>query len=134
MAGKQNEEDGIIFALEVLDVYSVLTCCQLPDHVIAHFVLPPLHQLQKTLGCLTFEHMETITDLIREYDLRGQSSQGLERRKSNFSLGGTLPVQTGVDDMKNKMSKMFASRPSATVLQAKAQSINVSLPGFLKKK
>lgn len=45
MGGKRNEEDGIIFALEVLDVYSVLTCCQLPDHVIAHFVLPPLHQV-----------------------------------------------------------------------------------------
>ena len=51
-----------------------------------------------------------------------------------MSLTGGLPVHPGVDDMKNKMSKMFASRPTTNVLQAKAQAINVSLPGFLKKK
>ncbi|XP_042232742.1 RAB11-binding protein RELCH homolog isoform X1 [Homarus americanus] len=134
MDGRHNEEEGAILGVGLLEAYSSLTCCHLPDHVVAHFVLPPLTQLQKTLGSTTFEHMETITDLLREYSLRTQASQGLERRKSNLSLTGSLPVHPGVDDMKNKMSKMFASRPSANVLQAKAQAINVSLPGFLKKK
>nr|XP_045597864.1 RAB11-binding protein RELCH homolog [Procambarus clarkii] len=134
MDGRHSEDDTALLGAGLLEAYSALTCCHLPDHVVAHFVLPPLTQLQKTLGSSTFEHMETITDLIREYNMHTQASQGLERRKSNLSLSGALPVHPGVDDMKNKMSKMFASRPSANVLQAKAQAMNVSLPGFLKKK
>ncbi|XP_066971984.1 RAB11-binding protein RELCH homolog isoform X1 [Macrobrachium rosenbergii] len=126
--GRHSEEEWLVLGLCLLEAYSALTCCQLPDHVIAHFVVPPLNQLQKTMGSASFEHMETITDLIKEYSLRTQSSQGFERRKT-----GALPVHPGVDDMKNKMSKMFASRPTTNVLQAKAQAINVSLPGFLKK-
>ncbi|XP_071522706.1 RAB11-binding protein RELCH homolog [Panulirus ornatus] len=134
MDGKHSEEEAVILGVGLLEAYSALTCCHLADHVVAHFVLPPLTQLQKTLGSTTFENMETITDLIREYSLRAQSSQGQERRKSNLSLSGALPVHPGVDDMRNKMSKMFASRPTANALQARAQAINVSLPGFLKKK
>ncbi|KAK8722523.1 hypothetical protein OTU49_012251, partial [Cherax quadricarinatus] len=134
MDGHHGEEEAAVLGGELLEAYSALTCCHLPDHVVAHFVLPPLMQLQKTLGSATFEHMETITDLIREYNMHAQASHGLERRKSNLSLSGALPVHPGVDDMKNKVSKMFASRPSTNALQAKAQAINVSLPGFLKKK
>ncbi|XP_063852469.1 RAB11-binding protein RELCH homolog isoform X3 [Scylla paramamosain] len=58
----------------LLEAYSALTCCLLPDHVIAHLVLPPLMQLQKWLGGSSFNHMETITDLIREYSLRTESA------------------------------------------------------------
>ncbi|KAK7081924.1 hypothetical protein SK128_015159 [Halocaridina rubra] len=134
MDGRHSEEDWSILGLSLLQAYSTLTCCHLPDHVIAHFVLPPMHQLQKTMGSATFEHMETITDLIKEYNLRTQSSQGVERRKTNISLTGALPVHPGMDDMKNRMSKMFAARPSTNVLQAKASAINASLPGFWKKK
>lgn len=36
-------------------------------------------QLQKTLGPTSFEHMETITDLIKEYNLRAQPALGMER-------------------------------------------------------
>lgn len=58
----------------LLEAYSALTCCLLPDHVIAHLVLPPLMQLQKWLGGASFGYMETLTDLVREYSLRTQTN------------------------------------------------------------
>ncbi|KAK4315518.1 hypothetical protein Pmani_013261 [Petrolisthes manimaculis] len=125
------ERVGGTLGAAMLEAYAALTSCHLPDHVVAHFVLPPLNQLQKTLGPTSFEHMETITDLIKEYNLRAQASLGLERRKSTLSLTGSLPSHPGVDDMKNKVSKMFST---TNTLHNKAQALNVNLPGFLKKK
>ncbi|KAK3865667.1 hypothetical protein Pcinc_028744 [Petrolisthes cinctipes] len=125
------ERVGGTLGAAMLEAYVALTSCHLPDHVVAHFVLPPLNQLQKTLGPTSFEHMETITDLIKEYNLRAQASLGLERRKSTLSLTGSLPSHPGVDDMKNKVSKIFST---TNTLHNKAQSLNVNLPGFLKKK
>lgn len=29
----------------MLEAYAALTSCHLPDHVVAHFVLPPLNQV-----------------------------------------------------------------------------------------
>lgn len=70
---------GARLGAALLEAYSALTCCSLPDHVIVHFVIPPLQQLQKTLGPTSFDHMETITDLLREYSLRAQSSASIDR-------------------------------------------------------
>ena len=45
MDGRHSEEEWLVLGLCLLEAYSTLTCCQLPDHVIAHFVLPPLNQV-----------------------------------------------------------------------------------------
>ncbi|XP_076057124.1 RAB11-binding protein RELCH homolog [Oratosquilla oratoria] len=112
----------------MLEAYSSLTCCDPPPHVIAHFVLPPLTQLQKILGPITFEHMETITQLIKEFSRRAQASQA-DRKKTPGISTSTLVTPVGVDEMRNKMTKMFSTRTNAT-----AQAINVNLPNFFKKK
>ncbi|XP_045105969.1 uncharacterized protein LOC123501274 [Portunus trituberculatus] len=137
--GRGGEEVGAA----LLEAYSALTCCLLPDHVIAHLVLPPLLQLQKWLGGASFDYMETLTDLVKEYSLRTQTAatNPPERRKPSLSLSGGLPPPN-VEEVRTKMSKMFStssstsstSSSSSSSLQARAQAINASLPGFLKKK
>ena len=75
LEGRSNPQDRMVFASTLLDTFTTLTTSSLPDHVVAHFILPPLNQLQKTLGSVSFEHMETITVLTQEYTLRVQASQ-----------------------------------------------------------
>ena len=70
LEGKLQSQEQMLFGAALLDTFTTLTTSSLPDIVVAHFILPPLNQLQKTLGSVSFEHMETITVLTQEYTVR----------------------------------------------------------------
>ncbi|RXG72569.1 LisH domain and HEAT repeat-containing protein [Armadillidium vulgare] len=104
--------------------------------------------LQKTLGVMSFDYIDDYSIDQRVYSGRnllsdrmktslsggGLSSIGSSLSSSMGAMGAGLPIGSGVEDVKNKMSKMFSStgRSVSSSLQGKGPSIN--LPTLFKKK
>ena len=93
--------------------YTALLHVSLQQHIVAHFVLPPLQELLLHAGPLSSE----VSNLLREF------SQMLGDDCSSSPAG----ISTSVDDMKLKMNKMLSSG-------RRQMSERASFPSLFKKK
>ncbi|KAF7994246.1 hypothetical protein HCN44_003336 [Aphidius gifuensis] len=111
----------------LLDAYSILVYCSLSDKCVFDILLPGLRYLDNLIEQLIPQKKDIVRSLIREAESRQNHTKTIER-SSSTSSGLSLSLATanvgqGVEDMRQRMSKIFTQKPSSP-----------SLPSIFRKK
>ncbi|XP_066591487.1 RAB11-binding protein RELCH homolog [Prorops nasuta] len=100
----------------LVDAYSILVYCPLRGRCISQVLLPGLKYLEILVNQNSPQLKETVRSFIREAESRQDASKSIERSTS-VSSGLTLPsvnVGQGVEDMRQRMSKMFQQKTNSS--------------------
>ncbi|XP_015186893.1 PREDICTED: lisH domain and HEAT repeat-containing protein KIAA1468 homolog isoform X1 [Polistes dominula] len=104
----------------LVEAYSVLVYCPLSNQCISGVVLPGLRHLETLVNQSLPQQKETVKSLLREAESHQDIVKPIER-SSSMSSGLSLSMATvnvgqGVEDMRQRMSKIFQQRPSSSTV------------------
>ncbi|XP_015110035.1 RAB11-binding protein RELCH homolog [Diachasma alloeum] len=112
---QQNRRVDLATAL--VDAYSIIVYCSLSDKCVSGVLLPGLRYLETMVGAVLPQQRETVRSLIREAESRQDVQRPIERSisaSSGLSLSlATANVGQGVEDMRQRMSKIFTQKPNS---------------------
>lgn len=97
-------------AMALLEAYTALSCCFMSDVVIAESVLPGLKSLLTDLQQCDPEHAETVDIMIKEFETKADINKTIENRSTVILQSSPVSME----DVKNRMTKIFTARPNAT--------------------
>ncbi|KAF7407686.1 hypothetical protein HZH66_002223 [Vespula vulgaris] len=117
-AMQQNRKVDLCNAL--VEAYSVLVYCPLSNQCISGVILPGLRHLETLINQNLPQQRETVKSLLREAESHQDIVKPIER-SSSMSSGLSLSMATvnvgqGVEDMRQRMSKIFQQRPSSSTV------------------
>ncbi|KAH0560681.1 RAB11-binding protein RELCH homolog [Cotesia glomerata] len=100
----------------LLDAYSVLVYSSLSDRCTMSVLLPGLKYLETLTNQLLPHQRDSVKSLIREAESRHNTAKNNEKIFPSSPL--SLPLTTtnvgqGVEDMRQRMSKMFSPKPTS---------------------
>lgn len=115
---QQNRKVDLCNAL--VEAYSVLVYCPLSNQCISGVILPGLRHLETLINQNLPQQRETVKSLLREAESHQDIVKPIER-SSSMSSGLSLSMATvnvgqGVEDMRQRMSKIFQQRPSSSTV------------------
>uniref|UniRef100_T1ISW0 Uncharacterized protein n=1 Tax=Strigamia maritima TaxID=126957 RepID=T1ISW0_STRMM len=106
-----DESKRLSIAVALLDAYTSLSyCCIiaiLNDQLITDLLLPGLRFLLADIQQVAPEQVEAIAVMINELSAKVEISRPSESRNSNSFSNASTMGPSAMEDMKNKMSKMF---------------------------
>ncbi|XP_025831979.1 lisH domain and HEAT repeat-containing protein KIAA1468 homolog [Agrilus planipennis] len=107
-----NVSRKVDMVLALLDAFSSVACMPLNKQIISTTLLPGLRNLETVIleNQPLLPHKNTILSLIQETENRGD--QNLFQSYSEKGNFHSQNVSQGVEEMKNKMSKVFTKSPS----------------------
>ncbi|KAK3924172.1 RAB11-binding protein RELCH [Frankliniella fusca] len=105
----QNLTRRLDLAVALTEAFSAAVYVPFPASILTSAVLPGLRYLEQISQQLQPVHRETILAMIREVESRSDASPlRQEERRTNRSLASaTANMNQGVEDMRQRMSKMF---------------------------
>ncbi|KAJ1529728.1 hypothetical protein ONE63_006481 [Megalurothrips usitatus] len=123
----QNLTRRLDLAVALTEAFSAAVYVPLPSSVLSSAVLPGLRYLEQISQQLQPVHRETILAMVKEVESRSNvpALRSEERRTSRGLASATANVNQGVEDMRQRMSKMF---------QTKNVGNQPSLPSLFRKK
>ncbi|XP_067136954.1 RAB11-binding protein RELCH homolog [Centruroides vittatus] len=104
----QTKKNDIAMAL--LEAYTALSCCFITDVVVAESVLPGLKYLLTDLQQCDPEHAETVDIMIKEFETKADINKSAENRSAIILQSSPVSME----DVKNRMTKIFATRSNAS--------------------
>lgn len=118
MVLQQNRKVDLCNAL--VEAYSILVYCPLSNQCISGVLLPGLRHLETLVNQTIPQQKETVRSLLRETESRQDIGKPMER-SSSMSSGLSLSMATvnvgqGVEDMRQRMSKIFQQRPTSSAV------------------
>ncbi|XP_075226057.1 RAB11-binding protein RELCH homolog [Lycorma delicatula] len=104
-------------AAALVEAFSASVYCSLSKNTITTVLLPGLRYLESVCSQSLVQYHDTVITMIQEAESRSETpSKSLERSSSNMTLSqATSNVGQGVEDMKQKVTKIFQtplSRPT----------------------
>ncbi|KAG7187845.1 hypothetical protein KM043_016879 [Ampulex compressa] len=104
----------------LVEAYSVLVYCPLSNQCVSGVLLPGLKYLETLVNQCLPQQKETVRSLLREAESRQDLSKPMER-SSSMSSGLSLSMATvnvgqGVEDMRQRMSKIFQQKPTSSTM------------------
>ncbi|CAM1310177.1 KIAA1468 (predicted), partial [Pycnogonum litorale] len=104
-----NETRRMDVAVALLEAYNALSCCSFSEQIISQALLPGLQCLLTDVQAVAPEHENNVVSMICEFESKIDVSKTSER------TSGIQPFSaSGMEDMKNKMTKYFSQhRPSS---------------------
>ncbi|XP_052126759.1 RAB11-binding protein RELCH [Frankliniella occidentalis] len=123
----QNLTRRLDLAVALTEAFSAAVYIPFPASILTTAVLPGLRYLEQISQQLQPVHRETILAMIREVESRSDASpfRQEERRTSRSLASATANMNQGVEDMRQRMSKMF---------QPKNVTNQPGLPSLFRKK
>ncbi|XP_034249824.1 RAB11-binding protein RELCH homolog [Thrips palmi] len=105
----QNLTRRLDLAVALTEAFSAAVYVPLPASVLSSAVLPGLRYLEQISQQLQPVHRETILAMMREVESRSDAptTRQEERRSSRGLASATANMNQGVEDMRQRMSKMF---------------------------
>ncbi|XP_043287266.1 RAB11-binding protein RELCH homolog isoform X2 [Venturia canescens] len=106
----------IDLANALVEAYSILVYCPLSNQCVSGVLVPGLKHLDNLVNQILPQQKETVRSLLRETESRQDAPRPIERSSSSNS-GLSLSIATsnvgqGVEDMRQRMSKMFIQKTS----------------------
>lgn len=112
---QQGRKIDLISAL--VEAYSVLVYCPLSNQCVSGVLLPGLKYLEQLVNQYLPQQKEAVRSLLREAESRQDLSKPMERSlsmSSGLSLSmATVNVGQGVEDMRQRVSKIFQQKTSS---------------------
>ncbi|CAK9833252.1 RAB11-binding protein RELCH, partial [Anthophora retusa] len=113
---QQGRKVDLVSAL--VEAYSVLVYCPLSNQCVSGVLLPGLKCLEQLVNQYLPQQKEAVRSLLREAESRQDLSKPMERSlsmSSGLSLSmATVNVGQGVEDMKQRVSKIFQQKTSSS--------------------
>ncbi|XP_046396336.1 RAB11-binding protein RELCH homolog [Ischnura elegans] len=122
--------DGVAVAL--VETFATALDCASSRQNVASILLPGLRCLEAGGKEFLPAHHDTVLAMIREAEIHNdlQANRGMERTSSGMSLAlATANMGQGVEDMRNRMTKIFQVKPSVS-----RPSNLPNIPGIFRKK
>ncbi|GAB1865039.1 LisH domain and HEAT repeat-containing protein KIAA1468 [Camponotus japonicus] len=111
----------------LVEAYSVLVYCPLSSQCVSGIVLPGLRHLETLVNQCLPQQKDAVRSLLREAESKQDLSKPIERTlstSSGLSLSmATMNVGQGVEDMRQRMSKIFQQK-----------TVSPSMPSIFRKK
>ncbi|EFN67746.1 LisH domain and HEAT repeat-containing protein KIAA1468 [Camponotus floridanus] len=111
----------------LVEAYSVLVYCPLSSQCVSGIVLPGLRHLEILVNQCLPQQKDAVRSLLREAESKQDLSKPIERTlstSSGLSLSmATMNVGQGVEDMRQRMSKIFQQK-----------TVSPSMPSIFRKK
>ncbi|XP_012276159.1 lisH domain and HEAT repeat-containing protein KIAA1468 homolog isoform X2 [Orussus abietinus] len=102
-------------ANSLVEAYSILVYCPLSNQCVTGALLPGLRYLETLVNQVLPQQRDKVRSLLREAESRQDLPKAMERStstNSGLSLSlATANVGQGVEDMRQRMSKMFQQKP-----------------------
>ncbi|CAL7935188.1 unnamed protein product [Xylocopa violacea] len=112
---QQGRKIDLVTAL--VEAYSVLVYCPLSNQCVSGVLLPGLRCLEQLVNQYLPQQKEAVRSLLREAESRQDLTKPMERSlsmSSGISLSmPTVNVGQGVEDMRQRVSKMFHQKTSS---------------------
>ncbi|XP_011301250.1 lisH domain and HEAT repeat-containing protein KIAA1468-like [Fopius arisanus] len=112
---QQGRREDLADAL--VNAYSIILYCSLSDKCVGSVLLPGLRSLETLVTQVLPQQRETVRSLIKEAESRHDAQRPIERSisaSSGLSLSlATANVGQGVEDMRQRMSKIFTQKPNS---------------------
>ncbi|XP_076750646.1 RAB11-binding protein RELCH homolog isoform X2 [Xylocopa sonorina] len=112
---QQGRKIDLLVAL--VEAYSVLVYCPLSNQCVSGVLLPGLRCLEQLVNQYLPQQKEAVRSLLRETESRQDLTKPMERSlsmSSGISLSmPTVNVGQGVEDMRQRVSKMFHQKTSS---------------------
>lgn len=115
-AAHQSRKTELVNAL--VEAYSVLVYCPLSNHCVSGIILPGLKCLEQSVNQCLPQQREAVRSLVKEAESRQDLAKPMERSasmSSGLSLSmSTINVGQGVEDMRQRMSKIFQQKTNSS--------------------
>lgn len=92
----------------LLEAYTALSCCFLRDQIIAESLLPGLRCLLRDTQAVAIYQTESVVTMIQDFEAKLDANRTVD---SSQALG-LASAQTSMEDMKNRVTKIFTNRPA----------------------
>ncbi|KAG8189556.1 hypothetical protein JTE90_026600 [Oedothorax gibbosus] len=105
-----NETKKMDIAMALLEAYTAMSCCFMSEQLIAEAFLPGLRCLKSDLQQIAQEYEDSVNSMIHEFEGKLDIGRSVDNRPRSLSV--TSPGS--MEEMKNRMTKMFTNRPAVT--------------------
>ncbi|XP_066992231.2 RAB11-binding protein RELCH homolog [Anabrus simplex] len=102
-----NQTRRMDLATVLIEAFSAAVYCSLSKHVISAYLLPGLRSLEPISSQSLHIHHETLLAMIRGAESRVEVQRPMERSGSISLASATANVNQGMEDMKQRVTKMF---------------------------
>ncbi|XP_054287320.1 RAB11-binding protein RELCH homolog [Macrosteles quadrilineatus] len=117
-----NQSRKVDLASALVLAFNNAVYCSLSRNTITTALIPGLRYLEQVCGQSLPSHHQTVASMIQEAESRTDSSKPLERSSSSITLA---MASSNVEDMKNRVTKMFQTPISRPTNLPNLQSINI---------
>ncbi|KAG1685943.1 LisH domain and HEAT repeat-containing protein KIAA1468 [Nymphon striatum] len=111
-----NDTKRLDIALALLEAYSALSCCTFSSSLIGQSVVPGLQCLLTDIRSVAPQHEKTTIAMIHEFESKMDVLKPVDRNVGSMN-SSSLPHQlsaSGMEDMKNKVTKYFSQHRPTT--------------------
>ncbi|KAJ9580267.1 hypothetical protein L9F63_004080, partial [Diploptera punctata] len=124
-----NQTRKIDLAIALVEAFSSAVYCNLSKQTISSALLPGLRYLEQISGQSLPSHHDTVQAMIKGAESRIEVQRPNERAGSISLAAATANVGQGVEDMKQRVSKIFQNKPAVN------RPTNLpNIPGIFRKK
>ncbi|XP_046659376.1 RAB11-binding protein RELCH homolog [Homalodisca vitripennis] len=120
-----NQSRRLDLALALVQAFNNAVYCSLSKSTITTALIPGLRYLEQVCSQSLTSHHETVLSMIQEAESRSDTAKPIERSSSTLSLAmATSNVGQGMEDVKNRVTKIFQTPISRPTNLPNLQSIN----------
>ncbi|XP_049808480.1 RAB11-binding protein RELCH homolog [Schistocerca nitens] len=124
-----NATRRVDLAKALIEAFSSAVSCPLSKQAISTALLPGLRYLEPITNTALYTHHETVMAMIRGAESRLDSQRPIDRSSTLSLAVATANMGQGMEDMKNRVSKIFQNKPTTN------RAANIpNLQGIFRKK